>query len=330
MVVLSRPALDQISFVKNQKQSLFSAIPVIDLSEPDAKFPLLHACEEYGFFKVINHGVPEEVMNRLEDEGAKFFSLPRSEKEKAGSADPFGYGNKKIGPNGDVGWVEYLLLKPDEKSIYQSVLDVSSGKPEKLRCAVTDYVSGVKDLACEVLELLAEGLKIQPRNIFSRLLMDEESDSLFRLNHYAPCPDFQSLEMIGFGEHTDPQIVSVLRSNDTTGLQISLKDGSWVSVPPDRNSFFILVGDSFQVLTNGRFRSVRHRVIANSFKSRLSMIYFGAPGLQEKIAPLPSLTAQGESRYKEFTWSEYKNSAYKSRLADNRLVLFEKKSLNEG
>ncbi|KAG9448038.1 hypothetical protein H6P81_014166 [Aristolochia fimbriata] len=327
MVVLSRPALDEISFVNNPKQTLLSAIPVVDLSHPDAKSLLLHACEEYGFFKVINHGVPEGVMKGLEDEAAKFFSLPRSEKEKAGPADPFGYGNKTIGPNGDVGWVEYLLLKTDVKSIYHSALDVSSGNPEKFRSAVTDYVSGVRDLACEVLELLAEGLKLQHRSLFSKLLKDEENDSIFRLNHYPPCPDFQSLEMIGFGEHTDPQIVSVLRSNDSTGLQISLKDGSWVSVPPDQNSFFILVGDSLQVLTNGRFRSVRHRVIANSFKSRLSMIYFGAPALQEKIAPLPSLTGAGAlSKYKEFTWSEYKTSAYKSRLADNRLVLFEKKS----
>ena len=55
------------------------------------------------------------------------------------------------------------------------------------------------------------------------------------------------------------------------------------------------------------------------------MIYFGGPPLSEKIAPLASLM-QGEedSLYKEFTWFEYKKSAYKSKLADNRLGLFEK------
>lgn len=81
-----------------------------------------------------------------------------------------------------------------------------------------------------------------------------------------------------------------------------------------------------QVLTNGRFKSVKHRVLANSKKSRLSMIYFGAPPLSEKIAPLPSLLElEGEdSLYKEFTWFEYKKSAYKSKLADNRLLLFQK------
>jgi len=69
---------------------------------------------------------------------------------------------------------------------------------------------------------------------------------------------------------------------------------------------------------------VRHRVLANGFKSRLSMIYFGGPPLSEKIAPLPSLIKGKQSLYNEFTWFEYKNSTYGSKLADNRLGHFER------
>lgn len=115
--------------------------------------------------------------------------------------------------------------------------------------AASDYISSVKKLACDVLELLADGLNIQQRTIFSKHFMGEENDSLFRINHYPPCPELQAVDcnLIGFGEHTDPQIVSVLRSNNTSGLQISLKDGTWVSVPSDQTSFFIIVGDALQV-----------------------------------------------------------------------------------
>lgn len=115
---------------------------------------------------------------------------------------------------------------------------------------MNDYISAVRKMGCEILELMADGLKIQTRTVFSKLLMDEQSDSVFRLNHYPPCPEPQALKgrnMIGFGEHTDPQIISVLRSNNTSGLQISLRNGNWISVPPDQNSFFINVGDSLQV-----------------------------------------------------------------------------------
>ena len=85
-----------------------------------------------------------------------------------------------------------------------------------------------------------------------------------------------------------------------------------------------LVGGIKQVMTNGRFKSVKHRVLANGFKSRLSMIYFGGPPLSEKIAPLPPLMKGKESLYKEFTWFEYKKSAYGTKLSDNRLGHFER------
>ncbi|KAL8148709.1 hypothetical protein AgCh_005898 [Apium graveolens] len=304
--------------------TLFHGIPVIDLSNPDSTSCLVEACEDYGFFKVINHGIPTHFISNLETQAIDFFSLPLHEKEKAGPPNPFGYGNKSIGRHGDIGWLEYLLLTTDHDFDYQKLASVSAQTPENFRQAVNDYVSAVKNMACQILELLADGLKIQEKNVFSKLLMDEQSDSVFRLNHYPASPD---KNLIGFGEHTDPQIISVLRSNNTSGLQISLKDdSSWFSVPPDQDSFFINVGDSLQVMTNGRFKSVKHRVLANSEKSRVSMIYFGGPPLSEKIAPLPSLLMEGEnsSLYKEFTWFEYKKSAYESRLADNRLCLFEK------
>ena len=79
-----------------------------------------------------------------------------------------------------------------------------------------------------------------------------------------------------------------------------------------------------QVLTNGRFKSVNHRVVTNSLRSRVSFIYFAGPPLEQRIVALPELLAEGEeSLYKEFTWGEYKKAAYKTRLGDNRLAQFE-------
>ncbi|KAG6481297.1 gibberellin 2-beta-dioxygenase-like [Zingiber officinale] len=329
MVVLTKPSLEQVSLPTPHKpRSCFSGIPVIDMLEPGAEALLVKACEEFGLFKVTNHGVPMELVARLEDEAVKFFSLSQMEKERSGPANPFGYGNRKIGGNGDVGWLEYLLLEVTSKSISHASLAFLKETCARSFCSVlNEYIQAMRRLASEVLELMAQGLMIEPRNIFSKVVMDEESDSVLRLNHYPPCPLLlQGLNgtMTGFGEHTDPQLISVLRSNNTSGLEISLRDGTWVSVLPDTESFFINVGDSLQVLTNGRFRSVRHRVVANGYKSRVSMVYFGGPPSRERLAPLPLLMGEGEqSLYREFTWCEYKRCAYRSRLADNRLEQFE-------
>lgn len=103
-------------------------------------------------------------------------------------------------------------------------------------------------MTCTVLELMAEGLGLEDRGVFTRLVLDGDSDSMLRVNHYPPKQQQQQgSRLTGFGEHTDPQIISVLRSNATAGLEIELRDGTWVAVPSDTDSFFVNVGDALQV-----------------------------------------------------------------------------------
>lgn len=84
-------------------------VPPLDISDPESKNALVKACEEFGFFKVTNHGASSELVSVLEHEAVEFFSLPTSLKTQV-EGYPFGYGNREIGRNGDVGWVEYLLM----------------------------------------------------------------------------------------------------------------------------------------------------------------------------------------------------------------------------
>lgn len=118
------------------------------------------------------------------------------------------------------------------------------------------YVEAVRALACEILEVMAEGMGVPHTSVFSALVRDVDADSLLRLNHYPPVPHWDTSPSdprhqnprIGFGEHTDPQILTLLRSNDVRGLQISLHDGVWVPVDPHPQAFFVNVGDVLQVL----------------------------------------------------------------------------------
>ncbi|XP_042521108.1 gibberellin 2-beta-dioxygenase 2-like [Macadamia integrifolia] len=299
-------------------------IPVVDLSRKRSQVRelIVKACEEYGFFEVVNHGVSKDIIGRMEKEGFDFFHRPALEKQKAGPAKPFGYGSKNIGFNGDVGEVEYLLLHTNPLSISQASKAISSD-PSNFSSVVKDYVEAVRDLACEILDLMAEELRVPDKSFFSNLIRDVDSDSLIRLNHYPSGRDIKD-HRVGFGEHTDPQVLTLLRSNEVGGLQILLEDGVWVPVPPDPTSFYINVGDVLQVLTNGRFVSVRHRAMTNTTKkSRMSIVYFGAPPLHAWISPLPqTVTAEKPSLYRPFTWSEFKNAVYSLRLGDSRLDFF--------
>lgn len=122
--------------------------------------------------------------------------------------------------------------------------------------AVNCYIEAVKQLAREILDLTAEGLGVPPHT-FSRLISSVDSDSVLRVNHYPPYDQFSggatlsdksvSLTRVGFGEHTDPQILTVLRSNGVGGLQVFNQDGMWVPVSPDPSAFCVNVGDLLQV-----------------------------------------------------------------------------------
>lgn len=114
--------------------------------------------------------------------------------------------------------------------------------------ALNEYVSAMRNLASQLLEQIAKGLLIESGHALSSLITNENSDQILRLNHYPPCPCLKS-GLTGFGEHTDPQLISILRSNSVEGLQFALRDGRWISAPPDPNSFFVIVGDSLQVYT---------------------------------------------------------------------------------
>lgn len=115
MVVLTRP-------VEHFKLPTISTqIPVVDLSNPSAKTHIVKACQEFGFFKVINHEVPIEMVTTLESQALSFFNLSQNHKNKAA---PFGYGNKKIGHRGDTGWVEYLLFGTNTELVKQNTLNI--------------------------------------------------------------------------------------------------------------------------------------------------------------------------------------------------------------
>ncbi|XVE65477.1 hypothetical protein DITRI_Ditri08aG0003000 [Diplodiscus trichospermus] len=317
-------------------------LPIVDLSAERSEVSklIIKACEEYGFFKVINHGVSENIISQMEEEGLIFFKKSFSEKQRAGPATPFGYGCKSIGFNGDIGEVEYLLLDTNPLSISQRSNTISND-PKKFSSVVSCYIQAVRALACEILDLMAEGLRVHDSAVFSRMIRDVESDSLFRLNHYPPilCKDREtspssfhghSSGRVGFGEHSDPQILTILRSNDVGGLQISLGEGVWVPVPADPNAFCVNVGDLLQAMSNGRFVSVRHRALTNSYKPRMSMAYFGAPPLHAWVTtPSELVTPHKPLLYRPFTWGEYKKASYSLRLGDSRLELFRKHSRDE-
>ena len=72
-------------------------IPLIDLSPliplPEILDQIHSACRDWGFFQLVNHGVPAELLEDLHDASREFFALPAEEKARVrrDAVNPWGY-----------------------------------------------------------------------------------------------------------------------------------------------------------------------------------------------------------------------------------------------
>lgn len=78
----------------------WSSIPTIDLKDSNAAKLIGHACETFGAFQVVNHGIPINVFEEVEAEASRLFSLPTTQKLKAlrSPGGATGYGLARISP----------------------------------------------------------------------------------------------------------------------------------------------------------------------------------------------------------------------------------------
>lgn len=79
-------------------------VPVIDLSSlsgDDLVAEIGRACEEWGFFQVVNHGVAAETREKLDSVARKFFALTTEEKRKVrrDEENPLGYYDTELTKN---------------------------------------------------------------------------------------------------------------------------------------------------------------------------------------------------------------------------------------
>ncbi|KAK8982329.1 hypothetical protein V6N11_037500 [Hibiscus sabdariffa] len=124
---------------------------------------------------------------------------------------------------------------------------------------------------------------------------------LLSANHYPPCPD-PSLTL-GMSKHYDAQLLTILHQGDVNGLQV-FKDGEWTSVDPLRNALVINVGNTLQIISNNKLKSVEHRVVTNSNCARTSVGFFIAPSDDSIIEPAKSVVGNA-AVYRAFEFKEF-------------------------
>ncbi|KAI9097805.1 hypothetical protein K1719_025576 [Acacia pycnantha] len=250
------------------------AIPVIDFSklngEERAKTMALisNGCEEWGFFQLVNHGIPDELLERVKKISSECYKLEREENFK--SSAPVKLLNEMVEKKSgekleNVDWEDVFTLQDDNEW------------PEKtpgFRETMAEYRSELKKLAERVMEVMDENLGL-PKGYIKKALNGGEGENAF------------------FGTKVG-------------GLQM-LKDGQWIDIQPLPNAIVINTGNQIEVLSNGRYKSCWHRVLVTPDRTRRSIASFYNPSFQAIICPATQLLAKEDqaAAYPRFIFHEY-------------------------
>ncbi|CAM6009124.1 unnamed protein product [Sphagnum balticum] len=284
-----------------------NSVAVIDLSD------LLHqdserrtsvvanirsALEEWGFFQVVNHGVPTALMDEILRVYKLFFELPLEEKIKYYTKDPdptFRFGVGRITPSPSVqNWKDFAIVRPGRD------LDKLPAHPPTFREVTVAYNNAMTHLKRELLNALSESLGLCPSFIDD---VAGEGEQFFVCNFYPPCPEPKVA--IGTLPHSDFGTITILLQDDVGGLEILDKHNNWIQVKPLRHALVINAGDQLEILSNGKFKSVQHRVRVNSEKARLSIAAFINPKFTDTIGPPSQIVGEQGPLYKDTVFANY-------------------------
>ncbi|KAI3773009.1 hypothetical protein L6452_04206 [Arctium lappa] len=286
-------------------------IPVIDLAKAATSNghtqsieAVLTASQEFGLFQVINHGISEKTLNDAMSVVKEFFDMPS--KDRTGIVPHMKnwiYTNSTdYAKDGVHLWRENLKhsCHPLEKSI-----PLWPHKPTRYQEVIAAYVVEIQKLSSRILEMICIGLGLDPE-----FFNDKSEVQLLSTNFYPPCPD--PTLTLGILAHQDPSLITLLYQGNSTGLQV-LKDGEWINVGAIPNAFVVNIGNQLEIISNGKLKSIKHRVVNSMHETRRSIATFVNPSPDSIIEPAKTLVNELEPiRYKASRYKEYvhRNKAF--------------------
>lgn len=317
---------ETLADLKSSSKSSCSEIPLIDLSNLNSPVhrskivdQIREAASTWGFFQVINHGIPLSVLDDTIAAIKAFHEQPPEVKAKHYLREEergvMYSSNNDLYRTKAASWHDSLQVwtGPEPPKVEEI--------PEICRQEVVAWDMQATKVAETVEELLSEGLGLEA-NKFKELTFANSRALVGHCYPYCPQPDLT----VGIKSHTDPGIVTVLLQNQIPGLQVKHGEAEeWVDVKPLPGGLIINIGDFLQIVSNGQYRSVQHRVVANSYKEpRISIVIFfnlekwkgsGYHG------PLPELLSpERPAIYRDFTMQEFHENFYSKGLDSKSLI----------
>lgn len=339
-------------------------IPVIDLdplweSSPSGPIKVAEeftrAFEDMGFAYIVNHRVPQTIINQVFAQHRRFHALPLDEKNKIrlnqwhrGYLPLAAYKVKRESKSKGVlvedtqtvvkapSQSESFIINhehfegpsdAEEAQLYNRYLQGPNlwphGMPD-FRDDVLAYYHELESLALDLTKVFFVASKTD----FNRFAAHFQRPSIgLRMLHYPPQPAPIPDGVFGSAPHCDHGFITILAQDDVGGLEVKAPNGEWIPAPTKMSSngetaFLVNLGDSASRWTNDCLRATPHRVINRSDRDRYSIAFFWDPQLDLLIDTRDLGTrwcpADTEPNYKPKSHGKH----LKSILSDNYADLY--------
>jgi isopenicillin N synthase-like dioxygenase len=310
-------------------------IPVVDVAPflgggdgAPAAAAVEAAATRVGFFQVIGHGVPTELLDDVYAAARAFAARDPEHKERFRSAHPYRGVHLRPDASGTVRLERFLAARFDDPAaavaagIDPALADyyhpnVWPTDPPEFRPACLALFERTQALGGSLMRLFALALGLGAGGFDDAI---EPNASSFAVNHYparrtSGAPAGGEPELL-FHEHADGNTLTLLHQRgDYEGLEVSRLDepDRWIAVPVRDDAFVVNVGKLMARWTNDHWPATRHRVVASPDPAheRTTLTTFHMPSLTTTIAPLARFCGDDGPHHEPIT-------AYGSELASIR------------
>lgn len=278
------------------------SLPVLDISELDqgdaaaAAFrdKLRQVTHDVGFFYLVGHGIPQELIDEVLDVSRRFFELPEADKlaiENVHSPQFRGY--TRTGEeltNGAVDWREQIDIGEERETVEGGAafqrLEGPNLWPDalpELESAITRWREQLSALALRLLRTWAVSLG-SPADVFDDAFA-ERPFTLIKIVRYPGRSDEAAQQ--GVGAHRDGGVLTLLLVEPGKGgLQVE-HDGDWIDAPSVPGAFVVNIGEMLELATDGYLKATLHRVESpQAGTDRISIPFFFNPALEATVPRL--------------------------------------------
>ncbi|KAH7055378.1 hypothetical protein BKA57DRAFT_453667 [Linnemannia elongata] len=301
-------------------------IPVIDFSlfttnPEECARQVGEASQNIGFFYLKNHGLPQDLIDKMFNVSENFFQRPLESKTKHMiGPDNTGYSPMKsetLDPETQTQGDLKEAYNARKWSIDDDITLFFAQGDKELQAKVGEFFKGLHNLARNVMQCFAIALQV-PEAAGGRHYFDgshqweASSGTTLRFLHYPQQTGDPNTPLAG--SHTDYGSITLLMQKDIAGLEVQAsrihKNVPWVAAPVIPNTILVNIADHLQMWTNGLLKSTKHRVMYNPQQldhSRYSIACFIHANDTTKLDPIPTPLITQEMRAEGVEFEEGRN-----------------------